>query len=160
MGLFDKVRQVLARAGRGRSDDDRPVADPQDLPSPGTAQPAQTLQAAQPVEPVQPAGAAPSEPEPSAAEPSAAEPDDGATAAGTDAATAAGTADAVQEPPAGDDEPTTRTSRRHRTHTLLPGQTLEEVAALHGVGVEQVAELNGLDPELVFAGQVVRIPHA
>ena len=72
------------------------------------------------------------------------------------AASTAGEVDAAST----DEEVPEEGPRRYRTHTLQPGQSLAEVAALHGVGVDQVAELNGLDPELVFAGQVVRIPHA
>lgn len=47
---------------------------------------------------------------------------------------------------------------RYRTHTLQPGQTLAEVAAEHGVDEQQLAQLNGVDPELVYAGQVLRLP--
>lgn len=49
--------------------------------------------------------------------------------------------------------------QRHRTHTVQPDQSLAQVAELHGVSTEALAELNGLDPDLVFAGQVVRLPH-
>lgn len=49
--------------------------------------------------------------------------------------------------------------QRHRTHTVQPDQTLAQVAELHGVSTEALTELNGLDPDLVFAGQVVRLPH-
>jgi hypothetical protein len=130
MGLFDKVRQVLAKAeqalpGSGRAADDQELDDRafnervyEDRDEVlGTAQP-------------EPAGAPDDDDDP-------------------DPRTAAVDSEVEQ-----------RTPQRYRTHTIQPGQSLAEVAELHGVGVEQVAELNGLDPELVFAGQVVRIPHA
>lgn len=147
MRLFDKVRRVLARVGRGRSDTDRssdeagPTADRpavrQDLPSPDTAQP-----------------------EPS---PSVVEPEPSPSAVAPESPATQGTAVAEDAPDGGRteaEEPAEQTPQRYRTHTIQPNQSLEEVAALHGVDVEQVAELNGLDPELIFAGQVVRIPHA
>lgn len=46
-----------------------------------------------------------------------------------------------------------------RTHTVQPGQSLPEIARQHGVDADEVAALNGLsDPELIFAGQVLRLP--
>lgn len=147
MGLFDKVRRVLAKAetvlpGSGRAaadrasdeelDDrasnDRILEDRDDVlgtttPEPGAAQP-----------------------EPAAAEQSAAE------GPGDDHAPDPVTA-------AADSEEAPETPRRFRTHTLQPGQSLADVAEQHGVGLEDLAELNGVDPELVFAGQVLRIPH-
>lgn len=48
---------------------------------------------------------------------------------------------------------------RARTHTLAPGETLVQVADRYDVDVSRLAEHNGIeDPELVFAGQVFRIP--
>lgn len=126
MGLFDKVRQVLARGAKVLPGSDQDPEDGGPGPAPGTAEPARTM--------TDPAPEAGDVPEPG-------------EVAGNDA----GSDDA------GDDVP--EEPRRYRTHTLVPDQTLAEVAELHGVSVEQVAELNGLDPELVFAGQVVRIPH-
>ncbi|QFG69125.1 LysM peptidoglycan-binding domain-containing protein [Ornithinimicrobium pratense] len=136
MGLFAKVRQVLAKAekvlpGSGRAADgqtlddrafnERVFEDRDDVL--GTAQP----------EP----GAAASTP--------AASPDHGDA---PDPVTAAADTEAEQQTP-----------RRYRTHTIQPGQSLADVAEQHGVSVQEVAELNGVDPELVFAGQVLRIPH-
>lgn len=123
MGLFDRVRQVLARvekvlpgadraADEPRSPSTGPQAAQEEPPAPGTAQPAQEEK---------------------------------------DASASLGAPGAPAAPAA---EP-----RRHRTHTLLPGQSLADVAEQHGVSVQEVAELNGVDPELVFAGQVLRIPH-
>lgn len=148
MGLFDKVRQVLAKAekvlpGSGRASGDRASEDQEfddrafndrvfedrdDVL--GTMQP----------EP----GAAQSEP--GAAAPAPAPASGGDDAPHPDAA-------------ATDGEVGQETPRRYRTHTLQPGQSLADVAEEHGVSVEDVAELNGVDPELVFAGQVLRIPH-
>ncbi|MFK5690485.1 LysM peptidoglycan-binding domain-containing protein [Ornithinimicrobium sp. LYQ92] len=51
--------------------------------------------------------------------------------------------------------------QRLRRHTVLPGQTLEEVARQHGVSAAGVAELNGIEqPELIYPGQVFRVPDA
>ena len=46
-----------------------------------------------------------------------------------------------------------------RTHTLQPGETLEDLAQRYAVSVEEIVALNGIeDAELVFAGQVFRLP--
>lgn len=48
---------------------------------------------------------------------------------------------------------------RLRRHTVLPGQSLEEIARQHGVGAAGMAELNGIEqPELIYPGQVFRVP--
>lgn len=48
---------------------------------------------------------------------------------------------------------------RLRRHTVLPGQTLEEIAQQHGVSAAGMAELNGIEqPELIYPGQVFRVP--
>ncbi|KUG59330.1 hypothetical protein AVL62_06535 [Serinicoccus chungangensis] len=48
---------------------------------------------------------------------------------------------------------------RHPTATVQPGDTLADLAARHGVDEDGIVRLNGIpDPELVFAGQVFRLP--
>ncbi|WP_131105363.1 LysM peptidoglycan-binding domain-containing protein [Ornithinimicrobium sufpigmenti] len=151
MGLFDKVRQVLARVekvlpGTGRASDEPRgqktgrEATQQRPPAPVTAQPAHEPTA------VAQTSAPASSPVQERATSEAPDVPDAPEAAATPHTAAADTPAA---------EP-----RRYRTHTLLPGQSLADVAEQHGVSVEDVAELNGVDPELVFAGQVFRIPHA
>lgn len=49
---------------------------------------------------------------------------------------------------------------RLRRHTVLPGETLVAIADLHGVSGPEMAALNGIqDPELIYPGQVFRVPH-
>lgn len=49
----------------------------------------------------------------------------------------------------------------YRTVTVRPGDTLPDIAAQHGVSWQEMARLNNLDnPDLIYAGQVFRVPHA
>lgn len=128
MGLFDRVRQVLAKGEKVLPGRDR---------EPGDAGPGQ-------------------ERRPDASDgPTSLEPEQAAEVPGADVTGGTGEGTPGAEPDAAE-EPVQ--PRRYRTHTLRPDQSLAEVAELHGVSLERLAELNGLDPALVFAGQVVRIP--
>jgi len=50
-------------------------------------------------------------------------------------------------------------SAQEKTHTVQPGETLGSIARLYGVTIEQLAFANGIaNPNLIFAGQVLRIP--
>lgn len=50
---------------------------------------------------------------------------------------------------------------RLRRHTVLPGETLPGIAERHGVDGSAMADLNGIeDPELIYPGQVFKVPHA
>lgn len=47
------------------------------------------------------------------------------------------------------------------THTVVRGDTLAAIAERYGVDRHALAELNGLDnPDLIYPGQVFRIPRA
>lgn len=47
----------------------------------------------------------------------------------------------------------------HRTYTVVNGDTLSEIGARFGVAVSEIAELNRIkSPELIYPGQVFRIP--
>lgn len=78
----------------------------------------------------------------------------GATAADETAVPAAGSA-----VPAG--STITEDSAPPATHTVVRGDTLAAIAERHGVDRHALAELNGIDnPDLIYPGQVVRIPRA
>ncbi|WP_010147871.1 LysM peptidoglycan-binding domain-containing protein [Serinicoccus profundi] len=48
---------------------------------------------------------------------------------------------------------------RYDTVTVQPGDTLSEIAQRRGVDLQQMVELNGIeDPDLIFAGQVFKLP--
>lgn len=66
----------------------------------------------------------------------------------------------AQERPAGDHDGQVGT-RAYRTCTVQPGDTLAGIAEQHGVDPEEMARLNKLDnPDLIYAGQVFKIPHS
>src|SRR5688572_20198078 len=45
------------------------------------------------------------------------------------------------------------------TYTVVPGDTLSSIAARFGTTYQAIAQLNGIaNPNLIFAGQVLRIP--
>lgn len=49
----------------------------------------------------------------------------------------------------------------YRTVTVQPGDSLPALAARYGVGAEEMARLNNLDnPDLIYPGQVFKVPHA
>ena len=55
--------------------------------------------------------------------------------------------------------PSAPASGRHPTTTVQPGETLADVAARHGVDADDIARLNGIEePDLIFAGQVFKLP--
>ena len=143
MGLFDKVRQLFSKAervlpGTGPASDHQAVDD-------------QTFDDQAFDERVfedRDAALGSEQPAPGAAEPtSAAAPGDDPHVPAPDEG--AGTGGEGQQPP----------SQRYRTHTIVPDQSLAQIAEQHGVALKDLAELNGRDPDLIFAGQVVRIPH-
>ncbi|ANS80481.1 hypothetical protein SGUI_3085 [Serinicoccus hydrothermalis] len=48
---------------------------------------------------------------------------------------------------------------RYATVTVQPGQTLAGIAQERGVDLEEMVRLNGIErPDLVFAGQVFKLP--
>jgi LysM repeat protein len=50
-------------------------------------------------------------------------------------------------------------SAQEKTHTVQPGETLGTIAQLYGVTITQLAAANGIaNPNLIFAGQVLKIP--
>lgn len=161
MSFFDKVKDVLSQAERvipGRRAD---KGDEASGPRPRTGQ--------QDTDPgrgdggrdgtTDPGGSATSStPTTSTSSPTATT---STTSGGPGAQDPSGSADpsASADPTAPSATPGPSAARRYRTHTLQPGQTLGDVAAAHGVDEQELATLNGVDPELVFAGQVLRIPH-
>ncbi|MFX0538230.1 LysM peptidoglycan-binding domain-containing protein [Ornithinimicrobium sp. Y1847] len=50
---------------------------------------------------------------------------------------------------------------RYRTTTVFPGETLADVAQRCGVDEDALIEVNGIErPDLVYAGQVFKLPDA
>ncbi|WP_298890444.1 LysM domain-containing protein [uncultured Serinicoccus sp.] len=61
--------------------------------------------------------------------------------------------------PAAEPDGAAHSAGRHPTATVQPGDTLADLAARHGVDEDGIVRLNGIpDPELIFAGQVFRLP--
>lgn len=57
--------------------------------------------------------------------------------------------------------PVTDDVRRPQTYTVRTGDTLADIADRLGVDAEEMARLNKLDnPDLIYAGQVFKVPHA
>ncbi|RIK17537.1 MAG: hypothetical protein DCC50_01400 [Acidobacteria bacterium] len=51
-------------------------------------------------------------------------------------------------------------STQYRTHTVKAGDTLSGIAASYGVDWRKMAKLNKLDnPDLIYPGQVFKVPH-
>lgn len=49
----------------------------------------------------------------------------------------------------------------YRTYTVKSGDTLSEIAAAYGVDWREMARLNNLEnPDLIFPGQVFKVPNA
>lgn len=49
----------------------------------------------------------------------------------------------------------------YRKVTVKPGDTLAGIAAEHGVSPQEMAKLNNLDnPDLIYPGQVFKVPHS
>src|SRR5687768_8402866 len=67
--------------------------------------------------------------------------------------------DPTPEPtPGPEPEPDAREAR-WETYTVKSGDTLSEIGARFGVSKEEIAKLNGIEnPDLIFPGQVFRIP--
>jgi LysM repeat protein len=60
--------------------------------------------------------------------------------------------------PEPESEPDAREAR-WETYTVKSGDTLSEIGARFGVSKEEIAKLNGIEnPDLIFPGQVFRIP--
>ncbi len=47
-----------------------------------------------------------------------------------------------------------------KTHTVVAGDTLSRIAAENGVSVTALKDINGLERDLIFVGQVLKIPGA
>ncbi|GAA4882750.1 LysM peptidoglycan-binding domain-containing protein [Serinicoccus chungangensis] len=91
-----------------------------------------------------------------AAADSGARPESARPAAAPDDAAAGATPDQAAAEPTSTSAPS---EGRHPTATVQPGDTLADLAARHGVDEEGIVRLNGIpDPELIFAGQVFRLP--
>ena len=59
------------------------------------------------------------------------------------------------------DEAEKQADAAHRTVTVQPGDTLSAIAARHGVDWREMATLNNLDnPDLIYPGQVFKVPHS
>lgn len=65
------------------------------------------------------------------------------------------------DPPATtEDVGTDRKEGGYRTYTVRSGDTLPGIAEEHGVDAHELAALNKLDnPDLIYPGQVVRVPN-
>lgn len=51
------------------------------------------------------------------------------------------------------------TEARFETYTVKTGDTLSEIGARFGVSYQEIAQLNSIEnPDLIFPGQVFRIP--
>ena len=81
---------------------------------------------------------------------------------GHDAAVAAGKAGGAETGAgAAGVEATEATAAPYRTHTVRRGDTLASIAEHYGVDAGAMAELNRIDnPDLIYPGQVFRVPHA
>lgn len=52
-------------------------------------------------------------------------------------------------------------AKSYRTYTVKSGDTLSGIAAKHGVDWREMATLNKLDnPDLIYPGQVFKVPHS
>ncbi|MFK5634597.1 MULTISPECIES: LysM peptidoglycan-binding domain-containing protein [unclassified Ornithinimicrobium] len=83
---------------------------------------------------------------------------------GTDTADAQQRADegqqAGQEAEADTDRAEEKVEKTHRTYTVKSGDTLSGIAAREGVSWQEMARLNNLDnPDLIYPGQVFKVPH-
>ena len=72
-----------------------------------------------------------------------------------------GAAQPVSTPVAPTQAPTVPQPPQPATHVVQPGENLFRIALRYGVSVDQLARYNGIyNPNLIFAGQVLRIPQA
>jgi LysM repeat protein len=56
-------------------------------------------------------------------------------------------------------DPVEATPERFETYTVEVGDTLQEISARAGTSVEEMVRINEIeDPDLIFPGQVFRIP--
>ena len=54
-----------------------------------------------------------------------------------------------------------KAEKAHRTYTVKSGDTLSGIAAQYGVNWQEMARLNNLDnPDLIYPGQVFKVPHS
>ena len=67
--------------------------------------------------------------------------------------------DAVTTPmPVVEDTPV---AQQQRTHTVKSGEALGDIAQRYGVDYLEIARVNAIDnPDLIFPGQVFKIPHS
>ncbi len=50
--------------------------------------------------------------------------------------------------------------QQQRTHTVKSGEALGDIAQRYGVDYLEIARINAIDnPDLIFPGQVFKIPH-
>lgn len=136
MGFFDKVKDLLTRSDSERSSNDTHKDDARKDDARKDAEDRTS------VEEVPRAG------EPQATEPQARESRPGEQP---------GAGEAPAAPDLADED--VAAAPRHRTVTVQPDETFEEVARRCGADPRALAELNGVDPDLIFAGQVFKVPH-
>ena len=136
MGFFDKVKDLLTRSDSERSSNDTHKDDARKDDARKDAEDRTS------VEEVPRAG------EPQATVPQARESRPGEQP---------GAGEAPAAPDLADED--VAAAPRHRTVTVQPDETFEEVARRCGADPRALAELNGVDPDLIFAGQVFKVPH-
>ena len=58
-------------------------------------------------------------------------------------------------------EPRRRRAAKFETYTVKTGDSLSEIGARFGVSYQEIAKLNNIEnPDLIFPGQVFRIPQS
>ena len=146
MGFFDKVKDLLTRSDSERSSNDTHKDDARkdDARKDDARKDAEDRTS---VEVVPRAG------EPQATVPQATEPQARESRPGEQP----GAGEAPAAPDLADED--VAAAPRHRTVTVQPDETFEEVARRCGADPRALAELNGVDPDLIFAGQVFKVPH-
>ncbi len=87
--------------------------------------------------------------------------DAGATAGAAAGAPQAPAKKAPAKKPAAKKAPAKKAAPKYRTVTMKSGDTLSEIAAKYGVDWREMAKLNKLEnPDLIFPGQVFKIPNS
>jgi len=69
--------------------------------------------------------------------------------------------DTVEIPAGETTEKKSQTSSKETTHTVAAGENLSVIAAIYGITVDRLASYNNIsDPNVIYTGQVIRIPPA